>query len=209
MRTLFWDFETTGILLKREPLSDPRQPRAVSLACVLTADGVGTVGQFKCLIKPDGFEIPEDSSKIHGITTQDAKRHGISSGVAMQVLNHMAHAADICVSLNAEFDYKIAMIESSRMEKTLHIQPDKVFCCMLPYKELIKLPGNYGDYKWPSLDEVCTWLGMVREGGHDALGDVFTTIRAWYELERRQVSRFNLQCKVAGNLDSLKALPCL
>lgn len=208
MKTLFFDFETTGTIVKREPLADPRQPRAVSLAAVLTADGVGVVGQFKCLIKPVGFVIPADATRIHGITTEMANECGIAAGVAMQALNHLAHAADECVAFNAEFDYKLSMIESMKLGKPLHIQHEKVFCAMMPYKDLIMLPGNFGDFKWPSLDEVCAWLGMKREGGHDALGDVFTTIRAWYELERRRIPRYALQPKVAGNLESLRATPC-
>lgn len=208
MKTLFFDFETTGTLVKREPLADPRQPRAVSLAAVLVADGVGTVGQFKCLIKPSGFVIPEDATRVHGITTEMAMQCGIASGVAMQMLNHMAHAADYCVAFNSEFDFKLAMIESMKLGKPLHIQPDKVFCGMLPYKDLIQIPGNFGDFKWPSLDEVCAWLGIVREGGHDALGDVFTTIRTWYELERRGIPRYRLVPKVANNLETVRAIPC-
>jgi len=207
VKTLFFDFETTGTLVKREPLSDPRQPRAVSLAAVLVADELGVVGQFKCLIKPAGFVIPEAVTKIHGITTDMAERFGVASGVALQVLNHMAYAADACVAYNAEFDFKLALIESIRLGKPLHVQPDKVFCGMIPYRDLLQIPGNFGDFKWPSLDEVCAWLGIKREGGHDALCDVFTTIRTWYELERRHIPRYNLQPKFAGNIETVRAVP--
>ena len=58
---------------------------------------------------------------------------------------------------------------------------------MLPYKDLMKLPGLYDDYKWPSLDEVCAYLDIKRDGAHDALGDVYTTMLAWYHLKRTGV----------------------
>lgn len=185
MKTLFFDFETTGVLLRREPLSHPDQPRAVSVGMLLVADGIGTIGQAKFMIKPSGFTIPDDVVKIHGITTEIATQHGVPCQVAMQVLNHFAHKADECVAFNADFDYKLLQIESMRIERAHHMPLEKVRCCMLPYKDLLKIPGRYGDYKWPSLDEVCGFLGIVREGGHDALGDVYTTMRVWYELKRK------------------------
>ena len=72
MKTLFFDFETTGKILRRELLNDPAQPRAVSVGLLLVADGYGVIGQSKFLIKPDGFVIPDDVVKVHGITTQMA-----------------------------------------------------------------------------------------------------------------------------------------
>jgi DNA polymerase-3 subunit alpha len=187
MKTLFFDFETTGKILRRELLNDPAQPRAVSVGLLLVADGYGVIGQSKFLIKPDGFVIPDDVVKVHGITTQMATEYGVPCAVAMQVLNHFAHKADECVAFNADFDYKIIQIESMKLGKPYHMPMEKVRCCMLPYKDILKIPGLYGDFKWPSLDEVCNFLGITREGGHDALGDVYMTMRVWYELKRRGV----------------------
>lgn len=187
MKTLFFDFETTGKMLKREPLDHPGQPRAVSVGLLLVADGTGTIGQAKFIIRPDGFTIPDEVVAVHGITNEIAVSCGVSAGLALMTLNHFAHAADVCVAFNADFDYKMAQIEAIKLNKPLHMPADKVKCSMMPYKDLMQMPGNYGDFKWPSLDEVCAWLRIPRDGAHDALGDVYTTMRVWYELRRHNI----------------------
>jgi DNA polymerase-3 subunit epsilon len=75
MRALFFDTETTGLPLFHEPSEDPRQPHLVQLAAVLVdIDTRKTLGSLDLTIAPDGWEIPDDVVKIHGITNEHARR---------------------------------------------------------------------------------------------------------------------------------------
>ncbi len=186
-KLLFYDWETTGKLLKREPLHDPRQPRGVSLAAMLVDETGRNLHTMQNIIRPEGFEIPEDSTAIHGISQAFALEVGLPCRVVLNTFDHMCSHADELIAFNSEFDCSLAMIEHMRLDRAHYMAQEKLRCAMLPWKDVLKLPGNYGDYKWPSLDEVCKAMGIVRDKAHDSLADVKTTIWAWFELKRRGV----------------------
>lgn len=83
---LFYDTETTGFL-KKSAWDDPDQPHVVQIAAALV-DLVSrkTVASMDVIIKPDGWEVPESASNIHGITTAEALRVGIDAPVAIDML---------------------------------------------------------------------------------------------------------------------------
>ena len=75
---LIFDTETTGLPKKwNAPISDSENwPRCVQLAWQLH-DQAGKCLEYKnYLIKPDGFEIPFASEKVHGISTELAQKKG-------------------------------------------------------------------------------------------------------------------------------------
>ena len=75
----FFDTETTGLPKRRNSNaleSDDNWPEIVSVAwAVYERDGT-LVKKCYSLIKPDGWTIPEDSIKIHGITEEKAHAEG-------------------------------------------------------------------------------------------------------------------------------------
>jgi DNA polymerase-3 subunit alpha len=74
MKELFFDTETTGLPIKGAKYDTDFMsfPHIVQLSWYFD-------GQFKdFIIKPDGYEIPEDVSKIHGITNEIALKRGVS-----------------------------------------------------------------------------------------------------------------------------------
>lgn len=104
---LFIDLETTGLPRGRI------QPRIVSMAWEL-AGGPGDRGRIRSmLIRPFGFLIPPEAARIHGITTSQAKRDGVSLQSALHLL-----AADveeqrpvIVVAHNLGFDWAVLEAE--------------------------------------------------------------------------------------------------
>lgn len=74
MKITFFDTETTGTPLSYK-LPPEKYPRIVSLAFVQTNEGK-VFKTMHSIVRPEGFEIPESSSAIHGITTDHALLHG-------------------------------------------------------------------------------------------------------------------------------------
>uniref|UniRef100_UPI0035C670C3 exonuclease domain-containing protein n=1 Tax=Serratia quinivorans TaxID=137545 RepID=UPI0035C670C3 len=79
MKTIFtYDTETTGLPNWKVPSDSPEQPHLVQLAGVLSNAETGEeIQSMNVIIKPDGWEIPEEVTAVHGITTEYALEHGI------------------------------------------------------------------------------------------------------------------------------------
>ncbi len=75
---LIFDTETTGLPKNwRAPISDTNNwPRCVQIAWQLHDELGNLIESNSYLIKPDGYDIPYESEKIHGISTQLAELEG-------------------------------------------------------------------------------------------------------------------------------------
>ena len=82
---LFFDTETTGLPLNwNAPASNTSNwPRMVQLACLLYDLDGGLIEQRNFIIKPEGYAIPRDAAKIHGITTERANLEGVDLGTSL------------------------------------------------------------------------------------------------------------------------------
>ena len=77
---LIFDTETTGLPKRWDaPITDTDNwPRCIQIAWQLH-DAMGNcIDHQDYLVKPDGFNIPYDAEKIHGISTELAAEQGIS-----------------------------------------------------------------------------------------------------------------------------------
>ena len=76
---LIFDTETTGLTKKwSAPLTDfDNWPRAIQVAWQVHDVSGNCISNQSYVVHPDGFSIPYDSEKIHGISTQLAKKIGV------------------------------------------------------------------------------------------------------------------------------------
>ena len=76
---LIFDTETTGLPKKwKAPLTDSDNwPRCVQIAWQLHESNGDCVSHENFIVKPDAYDIPYDSEKIHGISTALAEDDGI------------------------------------------------------------------------------------------------------------------------------------
>ena len=76
---LIFDTETTGLPKKwSAPLTDfDNWPRAIQVAWQVHDKNGICISNQSFIIHPKGFSIPYDSEKIHGISTQLAKKIGV------------------------------------------------------------------------------------------------------------------------------------
>lgn len=181
---LFFDTETTGKADFRSAPDADHQPRLVQLGAILTDDAGKELSAINLIVKPSGFEIPEEASRVHGITTQIATDYGVDLEVALPIFERLAKKPQVIAAHNIEFDLLIMRGELLRFG----VEEDpfdgaKFFCTMQAMTPICKLPGNYGDYKWPRLQEAHKHaFGSEFEGAHDAMADVRACARLYFWL---------------------------
>lgn len=188
-RTLVWDTETTAKWNPKRPPLDTCQPRIVQMAAVIADQDGKIVNSINLIIKPVGYVIPEEASGIHGITTEYALAWGLPAVMVLYAFNQMVKCCDEVLAFNIEYDYNVTHAELTRHGQTLaYLESKPRLCAMLGSKDILKLPGYYGDYKWPSLDEAHKhFFGTPVDDAHDAFADLTATLRVhkeivkWYE----------------------------
>ena len=77
---LIFDTETTGLPKRWDaPLTDSDNwPRCIQIAWQLHDEMGNLVEHQDYLVKPEGFDIPYDAERVHGISTDLAREEGIS-----------------------------------------------------------------------------------------------------------------------------------
>jgi DNA polymerase III epsilon subunit-like protein len=186
---LFFDTETTGIPRNyKVPASDLRNwPRLVQIAWLLADEDANEVESAEYIAKPDGFTIPRDATKIHGITTEMALQNGVDLNSILTAIAPSIKSADLLVAHNMQFDEKILGAEFLRAGHPNLLESKKRKCTMQASTNYCHLPGPYG-YKWPTLQELHMKLfSQSFKGEHQALVDVRACAACYFELKRLHV----------------------
>lgn len=182
-KILFLDTETTGLPSRwNAPYNE--WPRMVSLAYMLCEESGKMIDNIEMIIKPDGYKIPKEASDIHGITQVIAEQQGNDLQMVLIKLLPLVEIADMIVFHNQSFDVGIITGEQMRMgfgkSEYISSQKSKIFCTKEASTNILKIPGNRGGYKWPSLAELCTFCGVENKGAHNALNDVQATKECYF-----------------------------
>ncbi|MEA3450169.1 MAG: 3'-5' exonuclease [Patescibacteria group bacterium] len=186
---LFFDTETTGLPRNyKAPITDTDNwPRLVQLAWLLMDKDGKELKSENVIIKPEGFIIPEASSVVHGITTEQAIKEGIALTGALKDFSQMIETAKLVVGHNISFDEKIIGAEFLRKKIESELFDRVRFCTMHSSTDFCQIPGKYG-YKWPKLMELHHCLfDEGFDGAHDALADVRATARCFFEMLERKI----------------------
>jgi DNA polymerase III epsilon subunit-like protein len=195
MRLNVFDTETTGLPLFRQPSEHPEQPHLVEIAALLhDADGT-LVDSFDAIIKPDGWKISEEVSKIHGITHEMAMDTGIPEREAVERYLALHDRAQLSVAHNHQFDARILRIALMRYfpERAEGYAAAPAFCTCEAAKPVMKLPptpkmvrAGFRSYKTPNLTEaVHFYLGEYYEGAHRARNDAEACARIYFAMQRQ------------------------
>ncbi|MFH0924004.1 MAG: 3'-5' exonuclease, partial [Candidatus Falkowbacteria bacterium] len=139
------------------------------------------------IIKPEGFEIPEGASAVHGITTARAEEEGILLDEALFEFAKAIENSRILVAHNMSFDEKIMGAEFLRKEINSKLFDRFKICTMHGSTNFCQIENGFG-YKWPKLIELHEKLfDSGFDGAHDALADVRACARCFFELKDRGV----------------------
>ena len=87
---LFYDTETTGLPLFKEPSEHPDQPHIVQLAaCLVDLVTRDIISSMDVIVRPDGWTIPDDVAAIHVINTARATAEGVPEAEAVSMFMGM------------------------------------------------------------------------------------------------------------------------
>ena len=183
----FFDCETTGLPRSRYFSLDNVDdwPRLVQLAWA-RYDTLGNLEDTRChIVRPEGFRIPADATRIHGVSHAHARRVGKDLEKVLDEFLEAIEPPDLMlVAHNLDYDRQVIAAELVRTRKALGILERPGICTMKGTTELCRLPrfGGFG-YKWPTLDELHYFcFGRSYEGAHDAARDLAACARSFFKL---------------------------
>lgn len=187
---IFFDTETTGVPRNyNAPASDvDNWPRLVQIGWIVFDEGT-YVGHKEYIIKPDGFTIPEDVSKVHGITQERALAEGVNlKDVLTEFEQQWLNPSDLIVGHNISFDINVVGAEFHRMFGRNPLENKPFICTMKSGTNFCQLPGAYGRYKWPKLHELYFKLfGREMGAAHTALQDIKNTSDCYFAMVERGI----------------------
>ena len=178
---VFLDTETTG-LPKNKNLNAlngrDNWPDIVSVAWAVYKDGNLMKSRYS-LIKHDGWRIPAESIRIHGITEEKAEAAGNSLDKVLLELRDDLMKSEAVVAHNIDFD-KNVIFNAYRWRLDLNpwlIWPAWDICTMNRSENELKLPSKFPTtnrpYKSPKLSELYeATFGKKMEGAHNSQKDV-------------------------------------
>jgi len=145
------------------------------------------INQDCFLIKSNKRKIHPGAESVHKISTDLCDLFGVPESFLCVLFDRYLSKADILVAHNLAFDLKMIDILFARNHFDIDLNI-KQFCTMKASTNLCKLPGRYGNYKWPKLSELYRFLfNEDFENVHDALADVKATMRCYFEMPREVV----------------------
>ena len=186
---LIFDTETTGLPKRwNSPITDHENwPRCVQIAWQLHDEMGNCLEHQDFLIKPEGFNIPYDAERIHGISTQLASTKGLLLVDVLAKFNDVLAKSKFVVGQNVGFDINILGCEYDRFKiETLLNDLPVLDTCTEKTASLCKLPGGRGGkFKLPTLTELHQHLfNESFAEAHNATADVEATSRCFLELIR-------------------------
>ncbi|MES2628460.1 MAG: DNA polymerase III subunit alpha [Bacteroidota bacterium] len=185
---LIFDTETTG--LPRDynaPLTDSDNwPRMVQLAWQLHDERGELLEVKNFIVRPEGYTIPYNAERIHGISTERAMREGVDLAFVLEEFNQALAKSQFNVGHNIEFDINILGAEFIRKQQETTLHKLRVLDTKEETTDWCAIPGGKGGkFKWPTLTELYEKLfGEKFAEAHNASADVEATTRAFLETVR-------------------------
>ena len=186
---LIFDTETTGLPKSwNAPITDTDNwPRCIQIAWQLHDEMGRVIEHNDFLIQPEGFNIPYDAERIHGISTELAQQEGITLEEGLALFNEVLQKTKFVVGQNVEFDLNIMGCEFHRLATETNLNQLPVLdTCTEKTALLCQIPGGRGGkFKLPTLTELHKHLfGIDFAEAHNATADVEATTRCFLELIR-------------------------
>lgn len=191
MRTVILDTETTG-------LSPKTGHRIIEIGCVELIDRIETGNIFHTYINPDR-NIPDSSTKIHGITDQKVANKPKFNEIADSFLNFIDNSK--LIIHNAPFDIGFLNFELAQA-KYNQISSKQVIDTLPLARQ--KFPGSPA-----SLDALCKRFNISLENRkyHGALLDSQLLASVYLELTAKSQSSISFQNKIHENKFIEKKFP--
>lgn len=180
---IIFDTETNGLpkQYKKSALEGPDNwPDLVSICWMIFRNG-RLLCKESFIIRPDGWTVSEESTKIHKITHDMAECVGRPLEEVLRKFKIDLRSCDRLVAHNIAFDSNVLL---NAYKWRLKDDPamwwpfQKEFCTMMKSMNELKIPAKYPTaaepYKWPRLDELyeATFNEAAPPDAHSADRDV-------------------------------------
>lgn len=194
MLALFYDTETTGLPLFKEPSDDPRQPHIVQLAALIVdLDSKAILASMDFICKPDGWTIPDEAAAIHGITNEKALACGVREEFVATAFDQLCNLADFRVGHNESFDARIMRIALMRFDGVCAADRFKerpAKCTAALSTDIVKAPPTdkmkavgRNHYKKPTLSEAYKhFMQKDLQNAHSAMADTVACMEVYFSL---------------------------
>jgi len=117
---LFFDVETTGLFHEKLQYNSWERikdfPRLTQLAWIRVDSNWNILEECEYLIEPEDFDIPIDSTRVHGITNEKARLEGFPIQFVLNEFIHAVFKSSQVISYNLKFDWNIIMCECSKTD---------------------------------------------------------------------------------------------
>lgn len=186
MNSLFFDTETTGIPRNyNAPVTDvDNWPRLVQIGWILFDDKQEKLSEREYIVIPEGFEIPAEVSKVHGITQEKALEEGWPLQLVLEIFAEDLIKADVVIGHNLSYDLSIVGAELFRLGLPNLLSAKSQICTMKSSTSYCQIPGGR-PWKWPKLYELHQKLfNEPLAQTHTALDDIQNTAKCYFELKR-------------------------
>lgn len=191
---LIFDTETTGLPITwKAPVTNlDNWPRLVQIAWLQYDVSGQLISDHNYIIKPKGFTIPSDAEKIHGISTKRADEEGVELKNVLEEFSRAIDQSSYLIAHNISFDENVVGAEFIREDIKSRLFKTPGLCTKELSTDYCQMPGNYGNYKWPSLSEL--YVKLFNESfkdSHRAQVDVEACARCFFELVNRGVIKID------------------
>ncbi len=207
---LIFDTETTGLPRNfNAPITDlDNWPRVVQLAWQLHDEAGELISQQDFIIRPEGFNIPFESERVHGISTELALAVGESLSDVLALFNKDLTRAKFMVGHNLRFDLNVMGAEYLRMGQETPLTKPVLDTCTENSALLCQIPGGRGGkFKLPTLTELHQHLfNEPFNEAHNATADVEATTRCFLELLRQEHYTLEEILQEPGYFESYRTL---
>lgn len=188
---LIFDTETTGLPHNYSaPVTDvDNWPRLVQIAWQLHGPQGELISNHNYIVKPEGFTIPFNAQKIHGISTDRALKEGRLLAEVLAIFEADLAKATVTIGHNITFDNMIIGAEFVRTGLDTALFAKENVDTAEVSKDFCQLPGGPGGkLKSPKLNELHEKLFGVGFGdAHDAAYDVAATAKCFFGLIKARV----------------------
>lgn len=188
MKILVFDTETTWFIDKKENSLD-KQPYIIQFAWIigeLKNWKFSEINRINDFVKPK-IPIPFASSQVHHIYDVDVKDAPDIKEKIDDFLN-VINSCDVIIWHNIEYDEEMIKLELKRLDRLFDYNPKQVICTMKSTVDFCKIKWMGDRFKYPKLWELYKtlfWEYFI--WAHDAMVDVEATLKAFLELEKRNI----------------------
>jgi len=191
---IFYDTETTGLPVFKDPSEREYQPHIVQLAAhMVDIKSRKIIQTMDVIVKPDGWEIPQECIDVHGITNELAMEVGIPEPIAIQMFLGLWDGR-LRVAHNTTFDNRIIRIATKRYctDKIIDYWHAGSYECtgLLSKKYLQDGTQNRYGYKMPKLVEAYKFFfGKEFENSHTAIADVNACMEVYWAIQDHNIEK--------------------